>query len=73
MTEVGVHEAKTHLSKLLERVLEGEEIVITRSGEPVARLVPAQRKRKPNFGYGRGTITMSENFDEIPEGFEDYI
>jgi prevent-host-death family protein len=73
MTEVGVHEAKTHLSKLLERALAGEEIVITRSGEPVARLVPVQRKRKPNFGYGKGTITMSEDFDEIPEGFEDYI
>ena len=73
MTEVGVHEAKTHLSKLLERALAGEEIVITRSGEPVARLVPVQRKRKPNFGYGRGTFAIPENFEEIPEGFEDYI
>jgi prevent-host-death family protein len=73
MTEFGVHEAKTHLSKLLERALAGEEIVITRSGEPVARLVPVQRKRKPNFGYGRGTFTVPNDFDEIPEGFEDYI
>ena len=73
MTEVGVHEAKTHLSKLLERALAGEEIVITRSGEPVARLVPVQRKRKPNFGYARGTFTVPDDFDRIPEGFEDYV
>lgn len=68
-----MHEAKTHLSKLLERVEAGEEIVITRSGQPVATLVPVQRKRKPNFGFARGTFTVPENFDEIPEGFEDYL
>ncbi|MDQ4106953.1 MAG: type II toxin-antitoxin system prevent-host-death family antitoxin, partial [Actinomycetota bacterium] len=39
-TTVNVHEAKTHLSKLLERVVQGEEVVIAKSGRPVARLVP---------------------------------
>jgi prevent-host-death family protein len=73
MTEVGVHEAKTHLSNLLARALAGEEIVITRSGEPLVKLVPVQRKRKPNFGFARGTFTVPDNFDEIPEGFEDYV
>ncbi len=68
-----MHEAKTHLSQLLARALAGEEIVITRSGEPLVTLVPVQRKRKPNFGFARGTITMSDDFDAIPEGFEDYI
>jgi len=73
MTEVGVHEAKTHLSKLLARAVAGEEIVITRSGEPLVKLVPVQRKRKPNFGFAKGTFTVPDDFDEIPEGFEDYV
>jgi prevent-host-death family protein len=73
VTEVGVHEAKTHLSQLLARALAGEEIVITRSGEPLVTLVPVQRKRRPNFGYARGTFTVPDDFDEIPEGFEDYL
>ena len=68
-----MHEAKTHLSQLLARALAGEEIVITRSGEPLVTLVPVQRKRKPNFGYARGTFTVPDDFDEIPEGFEDYL
>ncbi len=68
-----MHEAKTHFSKLLDKMLAGEEVIITRSGEPLAKLVPVQRKKKPNFGWARGTFTIPEDFDEIPEGFEDYI
>jgi prevent-host-death family protein len=47
-----VHEAKTHFSKLLDRVLEGESVVITRNGVPVAELIPA-RKRPFPLGAGR--------------------
>ena len=42
MVKVNTHEAKTHLSRLLERVAEGEEIVIAKAGKPVAKLVPYQ-------------------------------
>ncbi|WP_300017229.1 type II toxin-antitoxin system Phd/YefM family antitoxin [Pseudonocardia sp.] len=73
MPEFGVHEAKTHFSKLLERALNGEDVVITRSGEPLVRLVPVQRRRKPNFGYAQGTITIPDDFDETPEEFRDYM
>lgn len=73
MAEFGVHEAKTHFSKLLERALAGEEIIITRSGEPLVKLVPAQRKKKPNLGFGRGTVHMADDFDEIPEEFLPYV
>ena len=45
--QVTVHDAKTHLSRLLERVEAGEEIVIARNGTPIARLVPTQRARAP--------------------------
>ena len=48
-TSVGVHEAKTHLSRLLERVAAGEEVEITNRGKVVARLVGPAR-RTPNFG-----------------------
>jgi len=45
---VGAYEAKTHFSKLLERVVSGEEVTITRHGAPVARLVPVKRKTTPS-------------------------
>jgi prevent-host-death family protein len=61
---VGVHEAKTHLSKLLERVSAGEEIVITRRGEDVARLVPAKRAPTRRFGIDRGRLVIPDDFDD---------
>ena len=64
MVEVGVHEAKTTLSDLLRRVAEGEEVVITRSGEPVARLVPVQRRNRRTFGADRGLFEVPEDFDD---------
>ncbi|MGH3616120.1 MAG: type II toxin-antitoxin system Phd/YefM family antitoxin [Pseudonocardia sp.] len=73
MAEFGVHEAKTHFSKLLDRALAGEEIIITRSGEPLVRLVPAQRKRKLNLGFAAGTFTVPEDFDELPDWFRAYF
>ncbi|HET7388305.1 MAG TPA: type II toxin-antitoxin system Phd/YefM family antitoxin [Nocardioidaceae bacterium] len=60
---VGVHEAKTHLSRLLARVRAGDEIEITSRGEVVARLVPAVSP-EPNFGFDRGRIRVGDDFDE---------
>ena len=62
---VNVHEAKTHLSRLLERVERGEEIVIARAGKPIARLVAIEPvlKRRP-MGLYKGQIWMSDDFDE---------
>ena len=69
MSPINVHEAKTHLSRLLVRVEAGEEIVIARSGKPVARLVgyrsplPARR-----FGALKGRLTVDESFfDPLPD------
>jgi len=73
VAEFGVHEAKTHFSRLLERALAGEEIIITRSGEPLVRLVPAQRRRNPNFGFAQGQIELAPDFDDIPEEFGPYL
>lgn len=72
---VGVHEAKTHLSRLLRRVAAGEEIVIARSGEPVARLVPVEPERERALGRDRGSFEIPEDFDaplppEVLQAFE---
>lgn len=58
---VGVHEAKTHLSRLLQEVAAGEEVVITSRGRDVARLVPPRQQRA--FGLDRGRFTVPEDFD----------
>lgn len=60
---VGVHEAKTHLSRLLDRVAAGEEIAITRRGEVVARLVPSAGAGGRRFGLDRGRLDVPEDFD----------
>lgn len=64
-TVVNIHEAKTHLSRLLEQVMQGEEVIIAKSGKPVARLVAlggSAKRRKP--GSARGQIKMAEDFDD---------
>ena len=65
MKMVNVHEAKTNLSKLLERVAKGEEIVIAKAGKPVARLVretPGKRERM--LGTMRGKFNVPDDFDD---------
>lgn len=72
---VNVHEAKTHLSRLLERVSQGEEVVIAKSGRPVARLVPvAERPSRRQPGSAKGTLWISEDFDDpLPGEIQKYF
>ena len=68
MLTVNVHEAKTHLSRLLARVEAGEEVVIARNGKPVARLVECGRRSKPQFGSWKDRISLDDSFfDPLPE------
>jgi prevent-host-death family protein len=61
---VNIHEAKTHLSRLIERVEAGEEVVIARAGRPVARLVPFRTRVRPRRpGIWRGQVLMAPDFD----------
>jgi prevent-host-death family protein len=71
MTTVNVHEAKTHLSRLLQRVEQGERIVIARAGRPVAVLqaVEAPRRRQP----GHDRIVIHEDFDDPLPEFAEYM
>jgi prevent-host-death family protein len=64
---VNVHDAKTHFSRLLERTVKGEEIVIAKAGKPVAKLVPYRkdvRSRTPGAWAGR--VRLAPDFDELP-------
>ena len=76
MKIVNVHEAKTHLSRLLARVAKGEEVVIAKAGKPVARLVPvAARPERRVLGTERGRIWIADDFDaplpdDVLEAFE---
>jgi prevent-host-death family protein len=61
---VNVHEAKTHFSKLLERVAAGEEVTIAKAGKPVARLVPVEAPRKRPLGMDAGKdFYIADDFD----------
>jgi prevent-host-death family protein len=65
MTQVNIHYAKTHLSRLLEEAARGKEIVIAKAGKPIARLVAVEAKpfkRKP--GRWKGMVTIKDNFDD---------
>jgi prevent-host-death family protein len=64
MTIVNIHDAKTHLSRLLEEVAAGAEVVIARAGKPIARLVPMEAAPRPKLlGLLAGQIEVREDFD----------
>lgn len=64
---INVHEAKTHLSRLLQRVSRGEVIVIGRNGRPVAKLVPYEgRSRRRSPGAWKGRVQIAADFDDLP-------
>lgn len=63
MRTVNIHEAKTHLSRLLREVMDGEEIIIARSGKPVARLVPVRPAARRLFGLDKGLFQVPDDFD----------
>jgi prevent-host-death family protein len=63
MEPVSVYDAKTHLSRLLDAVEAGDEVVITRNGRPVARLVAARPTPQRRFGTMPGAVTVRDDFD----------
>jgi prevent-host-death family protein len=72
---VNVHEAKTHLSRLLERVASGEEVTIAKAGKPVAKLVPAHAVERRRLGIDEGRMVVPDDFnrplsDDVLSDFE---
>ena len=65
MKVVNIHEAKTTLSQLLESVLAGEDVVISKAGTPLARLIPYHTQKKPRSpGLWKGRVTIVDDFDD---------
>jgi len=67
---VNIHEAKTHLSRLLQEVERGQEVIIARAGRPVARLSQFEPPKR-ELGFDRGRIWIAPNFDDPLPEFED--
>jgi prevent-host-death family protein len=61
--EVNIHQAKTHFSKLLQRVTAGEEVIISKAGKPVAKIVPVAGRARRRFGMDRGVFEVPDDFD----------
>lgn len=70
MQITNISEAKASLSKLIEKVLKGEEVIIGKAGKPVAKLVPydlESNPRKLGVGHWKGQIWLADDFDDLPE------
>lgn len=69
MPMVGMHEAKTNLSRLVAMAAAGEDVVLSRNGKPVARLVAMSEPSSMAAAYGalQGRIQLADDFDELPE------
>jgi prevent-host-death family protein len=61
--EVNIHEAKSNLSKLIERARAGDEVIIAKAGTPMVRLVPVEPRPKPVFGSAKGLIAFKKGWD----------
>jgi len=73
MPQIGMHEAKTTLSQLVERAVSGEDIVISRNGTPVVRLVPVvtASSLRTVRGAWRNQVEIADDFDELPDDIAD--
>ena len=75
MTTASIHEAKTHLSKLIQKALAGEEVIIANAGKPVVKLVAVEEPEKKirQFGGWEGQVWMADDFDAPLDDFKDYM
>jgi prevent-host-death family protein len=66
--EASIHEAKSRLSRLIELAMSGEEVIITKSGEPMVRLVPIRADEAPRQGgQWHGRVRIASDFDTLPD------
>jgi prevent-host-death family protein len=73
MSVITIHEAKAKLSELIEKVLRGEEVIIAKRDKPLIRLVPfAEGGSARRIGTAKGRIRIHEDFDSLPDGFDEY-
>ena len=76
MQQINLNEASKHLPELIEAAIKGEEIIITKDDQPIAKLVPVPpvKKRHPaKAGSAKGLVTIADDFDEPIDDFKDYM
>ena len=74
MIEINIHEAKTHFSRLIQEVMNGEEVIIAKGNKPVAKLVSIEsHKPERQLGTAKGTIKIAPDFDEPLTDFREYV
>lgn len=76
MQQINLNEASKHLSELIDAANKGEEIIITKDDQPVAKLVPVppvKTRRPAKAGSAKGLVTIADDFDEPLEDFKDYM
>lgn len=74
MQFVNIHDAKTHLSRYIENVIEKHEIIIIcKNGKPIAQLSEYQLPKSRKIGLLKGKIKIRSDFDELPEDFKGYF
>lgn len=75
MTQVTIHEAKTHLSKLIQLVLNGEEVIIAKGKQPIVKLIalPEARPQRRLGMYPGAIVRIADDFDEPLEEFAEYL
>ena len=72
MPIVNIYAAKTHLSRLIEQVLKGEEVIIAKAGKPIIRLIAYQPiPSKRQAGRWRGKVHIAKDFDKLPKNIMD--
>ncbi len=74
MLQVNIHEAKTNLSKLIRKVVNGEEVIIAKGNKPIVKMVPIKgSKATRKLGSAKGKIKIAKKFDDPLEDFQEYI
>ncbi|MFQ5345781.1 MAG: type II toxin-antitoxin system Phd/YefM family antitoxin [Mariprofundus sp.] len=74
MHQVNIHEAKTHLSKLIQEAIAGENVIIAKGNKPVVKLVAlSHQKPQRQLGAAKGKIVMADDFDEPLDDFNAYM
>lgn len=74
MYQVNIHEAKTHFSKLLREVQNGNEVIIAKGNKPIAKLVSIEKSnRKRKIGTAKGKVRIADDFDAPLDDFKDYM
>ena len=74
MIQFNIHEAKTTLSQLLQKVIKDEQVIIAKSNKPIAKLVPIKgSKKEGKLGFAKDKIVLAEDFDESLTDFNEYM